>query len=292
MLGTNFYTIAVIGGDRRQVYLADILAKNGCEVIVYGLCERCRERKVKVVYSLEEALKHAGVIAAPVPFCKEGSISGSGKFPQLTQKNVLESAKAGSLFFAGGIPLVFQEKAETIQIRCIDYLKDETVAMKNTIAAAEGILAEAIRRSPRNLYQSSCLVLGYGKCGSTLVSYLNKFSCHVIVYEKESKAATQASIMGTRVIEKTELSRAIQEAQFIFNTVPSLVLSENMLNYVRKETVILDMASAPGGVDYEAANRMKINAALLPGLPGRYAPLSSAEILSEKILKELKERKC
>ena len=69
----------------------------------------------------------------------------------------------------------------------MDYLEDERVAMKNTLAAAEGILAEAIIRSPRNLFGSTCLVLGYGRCGRTLVSYLKGISCHVLVYEKQEK---------------------------------------------------------------------------------------------------------
>ena len=51
--------------------------------------------------------------------------------------------------------------------------------------------------------------------------------------------------------------------------------------------MILDMASAPGGVDYEACKELGISAALLPGLPGKYAPASSAEILAEKIERTL-----
>ena len=169
----------------------------------------------------------------------------------------------------------------------MDYLKDESVAMKNTLAAAEGILAEAIIRSPRNLLGSTCLVLGYGRCGSTLVSYLKGISCHVLVYEKQEKEAARADIRVDQVIRPGELAMALQESDFIFNTIPAMVLPKALLGYVRRDALILDMASAPGGVDYEACKELGISAALLPGLPGKYAPASSAEILAEKIERTL-----
>ena len=80
---------------------------------------------------------------------------------------------------------------------------------------------------------------------------------------------------------------ALQESDFIFNTIPAMVLPKALLGYVRRDALILDMASAPGGVDYEACKELGISAALLPGLPGKYAPASSAEILAEKIERTL-----
>lgn len=283
----NLYRFAVIGGDMRQVYLAEILAKRGYKVSVYGLERKVDISGIKEVQSLKDALKEADVIAAPVPFLKSDKIFGNREFSELTTENILQYAKTGSLFFAGGISEVFKKKAEEKQIQCVDYMKDESIAMQNTVATAEGILAEAIKRSPRNLYKSDCLVLGYGKCGSTLVSYLKKFFCNVTVYEKEPSVAACAVVAADKAADVLELPRCLMEAQYIFNTIPSLILPKAMLEYVRRDAIILDLATAPGGVDYQAAEKMGIQAVLLPGLPGKYAPLSSAEILADGILKKL-----
>lgn len=288
ILKTSLYRFAVIGGDMRQVYLADILAGRGCRVSVYALCGKCRASFRNTASSLKEVLEYADVIAAPVPFLKSGNIAGSREFPDLTGENILRYGKKGSLFFAGGIPCRFREQAEKKEIKCVDYMKDEQVAVQNTVAAAEGVIAEAISRSPQNLYKSACLVLGYGRCGSTLVSYLKKFSCHVTVYEKEKTAAARAGVVADRVADISQLPHCLKEAQYVFNTVPSLVLPKTMLGYVRDDVLILDLASAPGGVDYEAAENMGIEARLFPGLPGKYAPLSSAEILADAVMRELK----
>lgn len=286
----HLYRFAVIGGDMRQVYLAEILAKRGYKVSVYALEKKIDYLGIKEAASLKEVLQEADVTAAPVPFLKSRKIPGNGEFPELTAENILRYAKKGSLFFAGGIPEVFQKAAEKVQIQCVDYMKDEAIAMQNTVATAEGILAEAIKRSQRNLYKSNCLVLGYGKCGSTLVSYLKKLFCSVTVYEKEPSVAACAIIAADKAADVPELPKCLMEAQYIFNTIPSLILPKAMLEYVNKDALILDLASAPGGVDYEAAERMGIQAVLLPGLPGKYAPLSSAEILADGILKKIKEK--
>ena len=48
---------------------------------------------------------------------------------------------------------------------------------------------------------------------------------------------------------------------------------------VSPDTVILDIASSPGGVDFAAAKELSVTAAACPGLPGKYAPLSSAQAI-------------
>ena len=204
---------------------------------------------------------------------------------ELQRENILKLVRPGSVLFAGGIPAEYEKKAAKKGIVCVDYLKDEYTAMENTVAAAEGLLAEAICRSSRNLFGSSCLVLGYGRCGSTLVSYLKKFSCHVTVAEKEEKVRARAGLLADRVIAPSKLPLYLGSVQYIFNTAPAMVLPRALLEYVSADALILDMASAPGGVDYQAAEEKKLQAVLLPGLPGRYAPYSSAEILAKFIFR-------
>ena len=65
----------VIGGDKRQAYLAEILEKEGYEVVTYAVNYVHGSRAT----SLKEALKAAAVIAAPVPFLKGGEIFSKEK---------------------------------------------------------------------------------------------------------------------------------------------------------------------------------------------------------------------
>jgi dipicolinate synthase subunit A len=45
--------------------------------------------------------------------------------------------------------------------------------------------------------------------------------------------------------------------------------------------VVIDIASAPGGVDFEAAKQLGIAAKLCPGLPGKYSPRSAGEAAAQ-----------
>ena len=179
----------------RQVYLADILEEKGQEVKRYGL-----ETETESSASLKEVLETADVIAAPVPFLKKDVVfckNPQEKFQtELQRENILELVRPGSVLFAGGIPAEYEKKAAKKGIVCVDYLKDEYTAMENTVAAAEGLLAEAICRSSRNLFGSSCLVLGYGRCGSTLVSYLKKFFLPCDSGRKGGKGQSQGRAFG------------------------------------------------------------------------------------------------
>lgn len=290
MLKTSLYKAAVLGGDLRQIYLAETLAEHGISVSVYGVCQSCSHSGIQKAASLCEALNETDIVAAPVPFYRNGSIPGSESCPDLTGENLLKGMKPESILFAGAIPEEIQKQAEEKRIQCIDFLQEQSVITQNTIAAAEGILAEAITRSPRTLCQSHCLVLGYGTCGSTLVSYLKRLGCHVTVYEKEKVHSLRAQITADRSVCQEGLPESLKKADFIFNTAPAMVLPKAMLGYVRKNCLILDLASVPGGVDYKEAEEMGIEAVLLPGLPGKYAPASLGECMAKKMIESFRQK--
>lgn len=277
------YKIAVIGGDKRQVYLARILAKKGYEVAVYGLCEGVHDERIREATSLKEALKEVDAAVGPVPFIRSGKITGTYEVPDMNVEMLFDELPDNAVFFAGNIPGEVRRYAEGKGLRACDMMIDELVAARNAVAAAEGAVAEAIVRSPVNLTKSRCLVLGYGRCGRILMRLLKSFFCKVLVSEKDKTRAADAFVLADGIVSEAELTDAVGNVDFIFNTVPERILSEERLRHVGKNTWILDIASAPGGVDYGAAEALSVNAVLLPGLPGRYAPASSAEILVDTI---------
>ncbi|HJD47740.1 MAG TPA: dipicolinate synthase [Candidatus Mediterraneibacter norfolkensis] len=277
------YKIAVIGGDKRQVYLARILANRGYEVTVYGLCERVYGEGIQEAASLKEALKEVDAAAGPVPFLRSGKMTGAYEAPDMNVETLFKEMPETAAFFAGNIPGDVRRYAVEKGLRVYDMMQDEIVSARNAVATAEGVVTEAITRSPVNLTKSRCLVLGYGRCGSILTRLLKSFLCRVIVFEKDRIRAAEALVLADGTASADELPDELSDADFIFNTVPERILSEEQLRHVGKNAWILDIASAPGGVDYRAAEALSVNAVLLPGLPGRYAPCSSAEILADFI---------
>ena len=126
-------------------------------------------------------------------------------------------------------------------------MKMEDVAWKNAVATAEGAVAEAISLSPVNLYRSRCLVTGYGRCAAILADRLKGMGARVTVAGRNASRLVPAHCMGYDTCLLKELGAVIGESDFIFNTIPSLVLDAALANQVQENAAVIDIASAPEG---------------------------------------------
>lgn len=169
-------------------------------------------------------------------------------------------------------------------------MKSDKIAIKNGIATAEGAIMEAIRSSDINLHHSNCLVLGYGRCAKILAQKLQGLHAFVTVTARSEDALAYAEAAGHSSILLNNIKDHISSFDYIFNTIPSKILDIHILKLVSHHVTIIDIASAPGGIDYEYSKKHDINALLFLGIPGKVAPRSSANILVTETLAYLKER--
>ena len=70
---------------------------------------------------------------------------------------------------------------------------------------------------------------------------------------------------------------------FIFNTVPSLILDRKRLEAIGKDSLIIDLASLPGGVDDSAANELSVPLIHALSLPGKVAPKTAGKIIKNAV---------
>lgn len=69
-----------------------------------------------------------------------------------------------------------------------------------------------------------------------------------------------ASAYGDQVISISQLEREISQFEYIYNTIPAKVFSQSILSHVRRDALMIDIASGDGGIDYACANRLGIRA--------------------------------
>ena len=143
--------------------------------------------------------------------------------------------------------------------RGCDFMRDETVIEQNAIVTAEATASIAIQKSIHGIYGSKVLVSGFGKCGKAMARIF--------------------SAMGARVMVMARRKQACLETLFIINTVPDRVIDESLIMLLQKDAIIIDIASKPGGCDFEACKRYQINCTHALGLPGIYCPKTGAKIL-------------
>ena len=222
------------------------------------------------------------VFILPIPFSRDGThiSSPSGGFPV---DRLLSLASENSVIIGGCFTDSFLSKCSEKKITVYDLTNDLSFELLNSIATAEGAIAEAIKASPRNLHDSRCLVLGYGKCGHSLAERLRGLNARVTVCARNLVHRTKAFGQNLKAIDFPELEQNFSQFDFIFNTVPALVLTEDILENAKKNALIIDLASKPGGTDFEACARLGLRARLCLSLPGKYSPESSADIIYNSI---------
>lgn len=275
------YNFLILGGDLRQHYLYHIIKKQGYSAAISG-CHGGSD------FSLKQSMESNPILLCPVPFTKDGkTIFSSTKDEVIKIKEFMEYLTSDHILFGGNLPACIKDHARKQGITCHDYMDMEEITIENTIATAEGAIAEAIRLSPQCLHHSNCLVTGFGRCGKTLAWKLKGLDAKVTAADRDPIKLATAHAFGLETVPLSELSSQIGQYNFIFNTIPAPILNENLIRSMNPDVTIIDIASAPGGVDFKACECHDRNAKLCLGLPGAYAPKAAAEILSKAILKTL-----
>ena len=75
----------------------------------------------------------------------------------------------------------------------------------------------------------------------------------------------------------------------VFNTVPARIFDEKLLKNTDRHTLLTDLASLPGGVDFEAASALRIDAQRALSLPGKCAPKAAGDIIKTTVFQIIEE---
>ena len=169
-----------------------------------------------------------------------------------------------------------------------DYTKNEVFAIKNAYLTAEAAIALAISRSEKSLVNAPVLIVGFGRIGKALKRLLEPFTRDITVCVRNEAAAGYAACEGASAIGFESL-KSCEKYSFIFNTVPHPVFNEAELKSIDKDTLLIDLASFPGGVDKHFAKHFEINLIEARGLPGKYSPEAAGKIVAETIINIIKE---
>ncbi|MBR6719348.1 MAG: dipicolinate synthase [Clostridia bacterium] len=190
--------------------------------------------------------------------------------------------------FGGMIPEEIKTKAKKSGIRLYDYYDSEELQIKNAVPTAEGAIEIAIREMPVTLFGTKTLVIGSGRIGKVLSPILRAFGSRVTVAGRNHEALVWNEIYGFDTLNTALISESIKDYDLIINTAPSKIITKEVLSGLKKDALIIDLASRPGGVDMDAAAQLGIRVIWALGLPGKCAPVSAGRIIGSSVLNLLK----
>lgn len=278
----------VLGGDRRQLYLARSLEEDGHTLFLHGL-EGLEGAAAFPTLPLEELGRRCPVVVLPLPAVREGSFLNA-PFAQapIPLDDSFAAALAPCLVLGGMVGKLRQTSPlwETIPLE--DYYQREELTVGNAFLTAEGALALAVEHAPGALGGSRCLVAGFGRIGKALCLDLRALGAQVDCAARKPRDLAAIRAMGCGALTYGQVSGPYD---VIFNTVPAPVIGEKILACQGPDTLLLELASAPGGICRRAAHARGLRLLDCPSLPGRFSPKASGELVKEAVYHILEERR-
>lgn len=286
-------SVAVLGGDRRQISLGLRLFEAGLTVRLFAL--PCDGTPLQKAENWQEAVAGAVAVILPLPASQDGlqlsmPLLPEEKAPSLLE--ILDFLPAGTLLTGGKLDAVLEKRACERGVFCFDYFTSEELQQKNALPTAEGALMILMERLPRVIRGAKIAVVGYGRVGQALAGLLVAMGADVTVAARRREVLAKAVDSGCQPLligDDTALMPLTAGYDAVCNTVPHCLFGKKILSAFSHNTLLMELASPPGGIDAKAAQQEGIRVVYALSLPGKYAPVTAGEIIADTVLSKLYE---
>ena len=285
-------TVGLLGGDKREELLISFLKERGYKLKVLD-SPPYKKENVLCYPDIKNVIKNCDVVVAPMSSTDE---DGYLKKSFISKRIKLDSKFVKLLdndtqFFIGIARPILKKPLEERGISYVEMARLSDVAILNAIPTAEGAIKKAIEETDHTLFNSKVLISGLGNVGLTLAWRLKALGAITYSVTRDRGATARGRDLVFNMITYYNMNSYLSEIAIILNTVPAMIFNKKYLSSLKKNTIIIDLASAPGGTDFEAAKKLGIKAFLYLGIPGEVAPRTSAEIMAEAIIKRINSLK-
>ena len=277
--------ILIAGGDMRQLYCAAKLSRD-FEISLLGFEKEYIPDGLSL--NIADASKYDIYDSAvlPVPALTEnGNVFAPCSEKEITMEVLEQLLKPNAVIYAGKVNDKLRSALPEHEIN--DYLLSEELNLKNAVPTAEGAVQLALEEMPVTLNGLKVLIVGMGRIGTALAQILKGFGADITAAVHNQRGSAKARLHGIRSVPTRRLSGGYS---LVFNTVPQMIFNREMLSRFNKNTLFIDLASKPGGIDFDAALELGIKAIWALGLPGKTAPVTSGEIIAETVSSMIIER--
>lgn len=252
--------VCILGNDKRMDYIAEYIYNVGYEI----------SRDI-------EAVNSESIIILPPPVNEKVTIK---LIPYLNE---------GQTVYGGMLSNRMVHECGLRNIKAFDYLKVDSLTEKNAELTAKGIVKEALANSAV-IENSSCLLIGYGFCGKAIARELAEYNASVDIMVRRESLKNEIMEAGFGYVPLNGYDKVCMEKySYVFNTVPALILDDRLLSRLSHNVMIFDIASAPGGCDFEYCRENNIFAILSLGIPGKEYPMEAGRIIADVILNDLNQ---
>lgn len=282
-------SVWVVGGDHRQSRLAELLAQEGHKVTAVALADIDSRCGVEVKTDFV-GVDQADCVVLPLPAMEDSlHISTQQVDEKISLETLMLHMKENQLLCAGMVNKHLETMAENHQIRLVDYYRREELVVANAVPTAEGAVQIALEKMPVTLWQCPVAVLGFGRVARITAHRMASLGAKVTVCARKWSDLAWAEAYGYEVQKLDNGYQWLSKYPLVINTVPEKVLDATNLVYLAEDSLVIDLASKPGGVDFALAEQLGIEVVWALALPGKVAPLTAGRILADTLYHILDE---
>ena len=281
----NDKTILILGGDNRSLYLGEYLEKQRYRVCYYAFNQAdCYE-------SLGDAVSDAHIIILPLPLTRDRVTLNTPLYDgTVTLADIYTLVVSGKMIFGGQMPKGFCEELDARGVFWCDYMLLDELAIYNAVPTAEGVLQILAEELPITIHGMKCAVTGYGRVGKVMAQTLKALGAEVTVFARKQRDFADAFTKGIAPKDFSALATDYHSFDTLINTVPQRVIGTVELDNLNPECLLIEIASAPFGIDFQGAKERAFNVIKAGSLPGKVAPKSAGEIIGRSILPIIRAR--
>lgn len=284
--------IAVIGGDARQIEIIRKLTELDAKLSLIGFEQLDHSFTGAIKEKIEELdFSNVDAVILPVPGTNlDGQIETifSNEKVVLTEEIISKTPKH-CIFYSGITNSYLNGILKKVNRRLVQLFERDDVAIYNSIPTVEGTIMLAIQHTDFTIHGSNIVVLGLGRVGMSVARTFHALGAKVKVGARKSEHIARITEMGLTPFHLQDIEKSVYNTDICINTIPYLVVTATVISKMPANTLILDLASKPGGTDFRYAEKRGIKAILAPGLPGIVAPKSAGQILANVLAQLLKE---
>ena len=280
---------AVIGGDARSAWLSALLLGDGHAVRAFALEKAALPQRIAQCSSPEACAYGADWVLLGVPAERDGVISAPLSVTRLTPGELLTALWPGQTLCGGRFTQETSLAAIRAGLSVCELMTRRDYTVGNAALTAEGAIGLLIRESPRSLWKGRALVTGWGRIARNLAPRLRSLGCETTVAARKPGDRAEAEALGLRACRFSEAPVLAGELDFLVNTVPAPVLGKEVLERLRPDSLLLELASE-AGFDKGLAEDLGLHVISAPGLPGKSAPCAAALLMRDTIYAVIRER--
>jgi dipicolinate synthase subunit A len=276
--------IAVIGGDARQLEIIRKLTELDARLSLIGFEQLDHNFTGAVKEKMDEVdFSNIDAIILPVAGANlKGQVETifSNELVFLTEE-ILSKTPEYCTIYSGISNAYLDEITKNTNKKLVLLFSRDDVAIYNSIPTVEGTLMMAIQHTDFTIHGSNVAILGLGRCGMSLARAFHALGAKVRVGARKTEHLARITEMGVTPFLLNDLVNEVKDTDILINTIPLLIVSASVISKMPAHTLIIDIASKPGGTDFRYAEKRGIKALLAPSLPGIVAPKTAGQILAD-----------